>query len=267
MNFQEILKHLMNGEHIRRSSWGEGLFMVQCNNVVRVMLTDELIHIGERFSLEDVLATDWELYDDVPADKDTKIVLPKFKEVDFCCGSSIDEALKTLQHEAEVSGTICFGDFNGNKIYSSDTIDEAYVKVTGKTKAEHDKEKQEWLDGYNRREDEFKEKNPALTEDYRKRARGLVLDEQLEYWDEIVPVRLGDLYHGMELDQVLEYCRIMRNEEVEYNTRLHECYKTFMNSGHSGMSAGLTASMIKVFCPNGEDLADAVMNFRFGDDN
>jgi hypothetical protein len=29
------------------------------------------------------------------------------------------------------------------------------------------------------------------------------------------------------------------------------------------MSAGLVASMLRAFCPDGEDLADAVMNFRF----
>jgi hypothetical protein len=29
------------------------------------------------------------------------------------------------------------------------------------------------------------------------------------------------------------------------------------------MSAGLVASMLRKFCPDGEDLADAVMNFRF----
>jgi hypothetical protein len=49
---------------------------------------------------------------------------------------------------------------------------------------------------------------------------------------------------------------------VDYE-RLHKAYKLFMDSGHSGCYAHLTANMIKRFCPDGADVADAVMNFRF----
>ena len=94
-------------------------------------------------------------------------------------------------------------------------------------------------------------------------ARGLVLDNELDYWDKIVPIRLGDLYHGMELEQTLDICRIMRDETLSYDERLRKAYDLFMESGHSGMSAGLTASMIRRFCPDGADVADAVLDFRF----
>ena len=67
----------------------------------------------------------------------------------------------------------------------------------------------------------------------------------------------------MELDCTLDLCKIMRDESISYDKRLREAYKTFMDQGHSGMSAGLVASMLRTFCPDGEDLADAVMNFRF----
>lgn len=49
-----------------------------------------------------------------------------------------------------------------------------------------------------------------------------------------------------------------------YDERLHKAYKIFMDSGHSGCSAHLIANMIKRFCPDGADVADAVLNFRFG---
>lgn len=67
----------------------------------------------------------------------------------------------------------------------------------------------------------------------------------------------------MELDQTLDICAIVRDESLEYEQRLRKAYKCFMDAGHSGMSAHLVASMLRKFCPNGEDIADAVMNFRF----
>ena len=94
-------------------------------------------------------------------------------------------------------------------------------------------------------------------------ARGVILESELEYWDKIVPIRLGDLYHGMELEQTLDISKIMGDDSVDYDTRLRTAYKCFMDAGHSGMSAGLVASMLRRFCPHGEDIADAVMNFRF----
>jgi hypothetical protein len=67
----------------------------------------------------------------------------------------------------------------------------------------------------------------------------------------------------MELGCTLDLCRIMRDESISYDKRIRKAYKAFMDQGHSGMSASLVAHMLEVFCPNGYDLADAVMNFRY----
>lgn len=174
-------------------------------------------------------------------------------------GGTIDTAMQKLYDEGEP----CFCEFNGKELYSTDSIDEAYKKVVGKTKAEFDKEQEEWHNNYERELAEHKAKIPELAEQYRKSARGLVLDNELEFWDKIVPIRLGDLYRGMELQQTLDICAIMRDESLTYDERIRKAYKCFMDAGHSGMSAALTASMIRKFCPNGYDVADAVMNFRF----
>jgi hypothetical protein len=137
------------------------------------------------------------------------------------------------------------------------------MKIMGKTKGQYDKEMQDWRDEYDRKEKEHKDNIPNLVPGYCEKARGVILEDQYEYWDKIVPIRLGDLYHGMELNNTLELCKIMRDESVSYDKRLRKAYKAFMDQGHSGMSAGLVASMLRKFCPDGEDLADAVMNFRF----
>ena len=176
---------------------------------------------------------------------------------------TIDKALEFAKKWSEENGEDCFGDFNGHPIYSTDTIDDAYMAVMGKTKAEYDKEMQDWRDECDRKEKEHQEKIPKLSEHYKEIARGVILEDQYECWDKIVPIRLGDLYHGMELDATLELCKVMRDDSLSYDERIRKAYDKFMDQGHSGMSAGLVASMLRTFCPDGEDLADAVMNFRY----
>lgn len=185
------------------------------------------------------------------------------KEVIFYPGDTIDSAWKKLLKESAECEDTCFGKFNDREILSTDTLDEAYVKIIGKTKEQSDKEIQDWRNERERKEKEHKDNIPALVPLYCERARGVILEDQYDYWDKIVPTRLEDLYHGMELGCTLDLCEIMRDESISYDKRLRKAYKAFMDQGHSGMSASLVASMLKVFCPDGEDLADAVMNFRF----
>lgn len=185
------------------------------------------------------------------------------KEIEFYPGDTIDSAWKSLLRESMNTGEVCYGKFNDKEIRSTDSLDEAYVKIMGQTKAEYEKEVQDWCDEYDRKEKEHKDNIPNLVPGYCEKARGVILENQYAYWDKIVPIRLGDLYHGMELDCTLDLCKIMRDESLSYDKRLRKAYKTFMDQGHSGMSAGLVASMLRAFCPDGNDLADAVMNFRF----
>jgi hypothetical protein len=185
------------------------------------------------------------------------------KEITIYAGSTIKTAWKEILIESSKCEDTCFVNFNGKQILSTDTLDEAYKKVTGKTKAEFEEEQRKWHEDYEREQNEFEMKIPKLTEEYRNRARGLIIESQLEYWDEIVPVRLGDLYHGMELEETLKACECMNDESMSYDMRLRKAYNMFMDAGHSGMSASLTASMYRRFVPNGNDLADAVLNFRF----
>ena len=121
----------------------------------------------------------------------------------------------------------------------------------GKTKGQYDKEMQDWRNEYERKEKEHKDSIPSLVPGYCDKARGVILEDQYDYWDKIVPIRLGDLYHGMELDCTLDLCKIMRDESMSYDKRLRKAYKT------------LVAHMLRTFCPDGNDLADAAMNFRF----
>lgn len=185
------------------------------------------------------------------------------KKIEFYAGDTIDTAWKKLLRESADCGDTCFGMFNDKEIRSTDTLDEAYVKVLGKTKAEFDDAVKKEREEYERKKKEHEDNIPNLVPEYCEKARGVILEDQYEFWDKIVPIRLRDLYRGMELDATLDLCKIMRDESVGYDERIRKAYDTFMGQGHSGMSASLVASMLKAFCPDGEDLADAVMTFRY----
>ena len=173
------------------------------------------------------------------------------KEIEFYAGETIENAWKALLRESADCGETCFGMFNGRQLLSTDTLDEAYKKVTGLTKSELDEQERKEREEYKRREEEFAASIPSKAEEYKKAARGVIIEEQYDYWDEIVPIRLHDLYHGMELGATLEICKIMRDESISRCERLDAAKKAFDGQGHSGMSAGLVLSMIKAFCPDG----------------
>lgn len=185
------------------------------------------------------------------------------KEIDLYAGCSIDRALEILKTESSTTNEECYAKFNGKLIYSTDTVDMAYMRILGKTKAEHDAEVQKWLDDRKRKEEEHKARIPEICEQYRKEARGLVLDEALEEWDRILEIRVGDIYKGMEMMNVLDCCRAMRETTLTLEQRLRNAYKVFENAGHSAMSASLTQALLRRFCPDGNELANACEEFRY----
>jgi len=181
------------------------------------------------------------------------------KKINLYAGCSIDEAYYEL-HKCQEP---CYTIFNGKELTSDETLDEMYVKILGMTKKEFEDDEKAFISEYEKSEQEHKSKIPQLIEYYRKEARGVILEDQLEYWDEIVPIRLDDLYHGMELDQVLTISRIMGDSETDFYTRLRKAYRVFNDKGHSGTSANITISMLRKFCPHGDSIADAIEEFRY----
>ena len=180
------------------------------------------------------------------------------KEIDFYAGENIENAWKTLLRASAECGETCYGMFNDKQLLSTDTLDEVYKKVTGLTKSEFDDECKREREEYEREKEEHIASIPEKTKEYCAAARGVIIEEQYGYWDEIVPIRLNDLYHGMELDATLEICRIMRDESVSLEERIEKAKEAFDNQGHSGMSAGLVLSMLKTFCPEGTALCNRI---------
>ena len=62
-------------------------------------------------------------------------------KIEFYAGESLEQAYQDLQKNAP-----CYGVFNDKTLYSTDTIDDIFIKVTGKNKSEfvdHVREEQE----------------------------------------------------------------------------------------------------------------------------
>lgn len=177
----------------------------------------------------------------------------KYLKADFRAGYSIEEAVNELLEYKEKGILVC-GEFNGTTLYSDTvTLDSAYIEITGKSKAEFDKEQQEWRDDYKRKEEEHKSNIPELSKIWMEKGREILTEDKWNYWDEIVPIRLGDLYRGMELRCCLDIVTILNNDGS-----LDEAKEKIESQGHSGMSFGLVCAMVKEFSERGEEFVEYV---------
>jgi len=171
----------------------------------------------------------------------------KYKKIKFGFGD-VESAVKELKSHNEL---VC-GSFNGQMLYSDiDDLDSAYVKITGKTKAEFDAEIKAENDKYKEDQRKHKEAIPELTKEWIEKGKAILDEKYLELWNKCVPIRLGDLYQGMELGNCLEIVEQLNNGKT-----VEEVKPLIENQGHSGMSFGLVCSMVKSFCDRGEEFVN-----------
>ena len=105
-----------------------------------------------------------------------------------------------------------------------------------------------------RREEEHKKKIPELTKYWIKEGHKVLSQDKWDEWDRCVPIRLGDLYEGMELGQCLDIIKTVKEDSIAAGI------KVMKNQGHSGMSWGLMKSMIYTFCDCGNEFVEALDN-------
>lgn len=173
--------------------------------------------------------------------------MKNYREIEFGFGN-IEEAVKELKsHKDLVKGT-----FNGQILYSDiDDMDSAYKKVTGKTKAEFDEARRLENVEYERQKKEHKEAIPQLTVEWIEKGKKILDEKHHELWTKIVPIRLGDLYRGMELGNCLEIV-----EQLNKGAELKKVKPLIENQGHSGMSFGLVCSMVREFADRGNEFVE-----------
>ena len=176
-----------------------------------------------------------------------------YEKIDGWCSMSIDEAVKLLKQYHAEGKKVCM-EFNGTMLYSDTvTVDSAYMDILGRTKAEHEQYMKEWHERQVREEEEYQKKIPELTKEWIEKGHAILDKKYWETWDECVPIRLRDLYHGMELGNCLDIVSALNN-----GCSLDEAKKIIGNQGHSGMSYGLVRIMVMTFCDRGEEFAKYV---------
>lgn len=178
-------------------------------------------------------------------------------KIEFAAGQRLESAYKDLQVFAP-----SYGEFNGVMLYSYDTLDEVFKKVTGKTKKEYYEYVEEDERKYQEQLKTHKEKIPELILYYQNKARGIIPEDKLEFWDNIVPIRLNDLYQGIELQCLLDIITILNDENKTKEDRFNNCYELFYKQGHSGASGMIVLSGLKRLHPLGYEFVDYFQNGR-----
>ena len=173
----------------------------------------------------------------------------QYKEIEFGFGN-IESALEELKSYNEL---VC-GSFNGQILYSdTDTLDSAYLKITGKTKRECEEANKKSNEEYQKRKQLHKDSIPRLTKEWIEKGN-IILDEQYRKdWAECVPIRLDDLYEGMELECCLDIVIELNN-----GCSLDKAKEIIESQGHSGMSFGLVCAMVRSFCNRGVEFENYV---------
>ena len=172
----------------------------------------------------------------------------QYKEIQLPPLRYLNQAIEYIRTvNPNIVGTnLVYAMFNGHPIYSDNlNVDEIYSRVC----ANGNKQKEVELD-YEKAEKEFQKKISTLTKKYNALAKGVIADDKLDQWYAIVPIRLRDIYHGMELDATLEIIKEL-NKATDSNNHFAEAKSIFNGQDHSGLSYGLICAMLNMFAPNG----------------
>lgn len=176
----------------------------------------------------------------------------KYTKIEFEFGD-IESAIRQLETYKE-KNELAYGVFNGVILHSNvDDVNSAYKKITGKTKSEFDQARKEENDKYQEQKRNHEKLIPQLTKEWIDKGSVILDKKYQELWAKCVPIRLSDLYEGMELQ-----CCINIIVELNNNCTLDEAKNIIESQGHSGMSFSLVRSMVKSFCNRGEEFYNYV---------
>lgn len=177
--------------------------------------------------------------------------MKQYRELEFIGGMSIENAVDELLKYKD-KGILAKASFNGVMLYSDTvTLDTAYREITGKGKQEYDDYIAALQEERRIADEKHKADIPRLTEEYIKQGKEILDEDKWELWEKCVPIRLADLYQGMELKCALDIIK-MFNEDKPFE----EVKEVFISQGHSGMSAALLFSMLVDLSPKGKDFVD-----------
>ena len=168
-------------------------------------------------------------------------------------GVNIDDAIVYLT-KAQLRDENIFINFNGHKIYSADvTIDGVYKEVLGMTREEYKEQERKWREEWEEQEHREKAEAQAKIPTWIEEGKKYIPESHWEEWEKCVNIRANDLYHGMELDNLLEVLQAIESG----NAKTKEDVEGILNDqNHSGASYGMMKSMLKTFSEKYNNLPD-----------
>lgn len=175
-------------------------------------------------------------------------------KIDLYAGCTIDKAYELLKKAETESGKKAMAKFNGHEIYSYETLDEMYLKIMEMTESEAKEKHRQYMKELEEGNSMHISHIPELTVKYRERARGIIPEHLLSDWDDCVPIRLNDIYKGLELECCLNILSALSDEKITKQQRFKQCRELFYEQGHSGCSAEVLFSLLKYFHPLGAEL-------------
>lgn len=181
----------------------------------------------------------------------------EYKPIEYY-GCNLDDFINELQRRHNLGEKVEVN-FNGHWLNSDMSEDECYKTVTDYTKSEFKELQRKKREEWEAEERAHKERIPMLTKEYVDKGREILDKDYWKLWEECVPIRLGDLYKGMELQASLDIIAELNklNDKMEEKDSIFSKAKDILNNqGHSGMSYGLMKSMLKSFCKYGVEFVD-----------
>lgn len=174
------------------------------------------------------------------------------KEINIPAGYSLEQAVNILL-DANKRKESVYCEFNGHILYSDDiSMDKAYMEVLGKRKSNFEKEKNEWNEKYDREQKMLEERAIANIPNWIEEGNKLIFPERQAKWVDCVNARVKDIYHGVELYNVLEIMNALEN-----GSSMDEVKQIFEEQGHSYMSASLVRYLVFEFSSKGPEFWEA----------
>lgn len=172
------------------------------------------------------------------------------REVVIEWGNTIQNALNKLKQLSNLYDNEIeyYCKFNGYELTSSMTLNDATMLVAGVN--------EETLnDLYKQLSNTIDTPKFDIIKDYRSRARGIIREDKLKQWDDIVPIRVDDIYNGSELGSTLTLVKMLDIDDASFTVVKAE----FISQNHSGISTNLMFQLLKEFSIYGEEFVDFIL--------
>lgn len=177
--------------------------------------------------------------------------------------SDVYEAYALMKSFKRSTGKDSFVNFNNAILYSYDSINACYIKVTGmnrnRFKKEWRKSKRETKRLFRR----FFSKRSKLRREYKEKARGILEEKYLAEWDIFVNRCLDKFDSSYLLKAILELASIL-NEDVAETDRFERGKLAMEDQSHTGYTASSTFYGLQMFHKDGKAFTEYVNSVRYG---